>query len=433
MTCTSGVCTPTSSSAVLNVNDLQTMLASSNVTLAAAGQPVDVDVNASPSWVSTSKLTLDSYHSINVNQSVAITGGGGLSLITNDGGTGGAFAFMPGANVAFFSLSSSLEINGSTYTLVDDIATLASDIAANPGGSYALVGNYNAKPDGTYSQSPITTEFAGNFQGMGNTISNLSVSSNAKKPSEMGLFSMNGSSGVIDNVNLQSAEIAESGEDGTVGGVVGSNEGLLFGDHFSGVVAGGKSASAGGVVGYNQGTVAASSAAAAVTVSQGSYVGDLVGWNRGAILISYATGVSNAKASVGGLVGYNDGGALTNSYATGATQGKKESYVGGLAGIFQGGTIDACYSTGHVKGGFDSLVGGFLGQVVSGPISSSYWDTTTSKTKNAAGNAKNVPGVTGKTTAQLQSGLPAGFDSTVWAESPSIDNGLPYLIANPPQ
>jgi hypothetical protein len=42
-------------------------------------------------------------------------------------------------------------------------------------------------------------------------------------------------------------------------------------------------------------------------------------------------------------------------------------------------------------------------------------------------------GITGETTAQLQAGLPAGFDPTIWAESPSINNGLPYLINNPPQ
>ena len=29
--------------------------------------------------------------------------------------------------------------------------------------------------------------------------------------------------------------------------------------------------------------------------------------------------------------------------------------------------------------------------------------------------------------------LPAGFDRRIWKENPSINNGLPYLIANPPQ
>jgi hypothetical protein len=50
-----------------------------------------------------------------------------------------------------------------------------------------------------------------------------------------------------------------------------------------------------------------------------------------------------------------------------------------------------------------------------------------------AGNIANDPGITGQTTAQLQAGLPAGFDPSIWAEDPGINNGLPYLIANPPQ
>ncbi|HEY6578573.1 MAG TPA: hypothetical protein VIY09_04570 [Rhizomicrobium sp.] len=63
-------------------------------------------------------------------------------------------------------------------------------------------------------------------------------------------------------------------------------------------------------------------------------------------------------------------------------------------------------------------------------------DTSTSRVKSlkkGAGTPKNDPGITGLTTTQLQSGLPQGFDPTVWAENPKINGGLPYLIANPPR
>jgi hypothetical protein len=33
----------------------------------------------------------------------------------------------------------------------------------------------------------------------------------------------------------------------------------------------------------------------------------------------------------------------------------------------------------------------------------------------------------------IHSGLPSGFDPTIWDENPKINNGFPYLIANPPQ
>jgi hypothetical protein len=54
-----------------------------------------------------------------------------------------------------------------------------------------------------------------------------------------------------------------------------------------------------------------------------------------------------------------------------------------------------------------------------------------SGTTNGVGGG-NGTGVTGNTTAQLQAGLPAGFDPKIWAEDRKINHGLPYLIANPP-
>lgn len=78
----------------------------------------------------------------------------------------------------------------------------------------------------------------------------------------------------------------------------------------------------------------------------------------------------------------------------------------------------------------------FAGGVVGaypGSFSDVYWDTDTSGIpSDGVGNDPNEPGVTGLSNAQLTSGLPAGFDPTVWAENPNINGGRPYLIANPP-
>jgi hypothetical protein len=55
---------------------------------------------------------------------------------------------------------------------------------------------------------------------------------------------------------------------------------------------------------------------------------------------------------------------------------------------------------------------------------------------NRHDGAANVPdqsGLTGLTDAQLKSGLPPGFDPKIWGQSPSINNGYPYLLSNPPQ
>jgi len=65
-------------------------------------------------------------------------------------------------------------------------------------------------------------------------------------------------------------------------------------------------------------------------------------------------------------------------------------------------------------------------------LKTDYWDTETSGQNQGAGNVVNEPGLTGLTTAQFQSGLPAGFDANVWGENAKINGGVPYLIANPP-
>jgi len=433
VTCASGVCTPSAPDAVLNVGDLETMLASGNVKLAAAGEPVDVDVAASLSWVSTSTLTLDSYHSINVQQPVAITGGGGVSIITNDGSAGGQFAFMPGASVAFLNGAGSLAINGTGYTPVNDIATLVSDIAANPSGSYALAGNYNAAPDGTYIASPVSTNFYGNVQGLGNTISNLSIT-NGTRRTNLGLFASIESSSTISNLVLTNAEVSQRANGSGVGLLVGATSGTLFGDHTGGSVTGALGSDVGGLAGISYGTIANSSSSASVTASS-TTIGGLVGSNlNGTINRCFAAGATQgieSKTYVGGLAGGDEGGVISNSYATGSTTGRAQ--VGGFIGGTEEFKISSSYSIGAVKGGAKSLLGGLVGVVGSGAFATSYWDKTTSGGKKAAGNAKKLYGVTGLKTEQLQANLPSGFDPSIWAESPSINNGFPYLIANPPQ
>jgi hypothetical protein len=162
-------------------------------------------------------------------------------------------------------------------------------------------------------------------------------------------------------------------------------------------------------------------------------VGGLVGGVGGTISDSFATGKIKVHygAFGGGLVGGTGTSAsISNSYATGSA-GDGDVAAGGFIGFMQGGTVGSSYSTGRAKS--EKFFGGLVGRLASGTFSNSYWDTTTSKDKDPVGDAKTFPGITGETTTQLQSGLPTGFDPTIWAENPSINNGLPYLIANPPQ
>jgi hypothetical protein len=152
---------------------------------------------------------------------------------------------------------------------------------------------------------------------------------------------------------------------------------------------------------------------------------------------SYATGsVSGGGGSdvVGGLAGFNDG-TIVNSYATGAVLGGRGSRTGGLVGANFDGTIRTSYSTGAVAAETSkrTMVGGLVGDNELTPqILGSVWDTTTSGVMNCAGYTDSGVDCTGLTTGQLQSALPAGFDPAVWGQDPAVNNGYPYLLANPP-
>ena len=101
------------------------------------------------------------------------------------------------------------------------------------------------------------------------------------------------------------------------------------------------------------------------------------------------------------------------------------------------GNISYSYSAGAVSGGSGSAIGGLIGddQSAPGSVFAAYWDTTTSGVTNltqGAGNVASDYGISGLTTAQLQSGLPFGFSPTIWTENPLDNNGLPILLGLPP-
>ena len=109
---------------------------------------------------------------------------------------------------------------------------------------------------------------------------------------------------------------------------------------------------------------------------QSANVGGLVGAQYGgSITESYATGavMGAGSANLGGLVGAQYGGSITQSYATGAVSGTDNANVGGLVGS-QGsrGSITESYATGAVTGGDSARVGGLVGFQDGGGLTQSY-------------------------------------------------------------
>jgi len=456
MSCASGVCAPTATDAVLNAGDLETLLASGNLTVTTTGNGVqakDIRVDAALAWANGAALTFDAWRAIAIDRQVSIDGAGGLSIVTNDGGTNGELSFGARGHVTLGfnnGAPGTLSIDGANYTLVFTVLGLIASVAEDPSGHFALAADYNASGDGTYKAAVVQTSLAGTFEGLGNVISGLRIRNKTNEgDGNFGLFLQIGSGGTVADLGLKDIDILAAPISGT-GGLTPDNEGLVRADWVSGkITAESKGIEpgsfVGGLVGYNGGTIVDSHADVTLTDhTLGAALGGLAASEGGTISRSYATGSieGGIVASAGGLVGVvsqsgGATGAILDCYATGAVSGGGSSSVGGLVGTYVDGKIAASYSTGAVKAGHDSSVGGFLGfdQSDTHALKNDYWDTDTSgitDLSRGAGNIPNDPGITGLTTAQFQSGLPEGFDPTVWAENPQINDGLPYLRANVP-
>jgi hypothetical protein len=462
MTCSAGVCAPTAADAVLNVGDLESLLASGNTEVTTTGSGVqagNVALDAKLSWSAASMLELDAYQSIAVQQPVSVMGSGGLTIRTNDGGSGGAFSFAPKGRVAFNNLGSALTINGTSFTLVNSLPALASAVGANTGGAFALANNYDASQDGTYSQCPISEALDGAIEGMGNTISHLSLAVHGRF-SEIAMIEAVDTTGSVENLRLTNIHVKAAGKYAASSGLVTDNDGYLFGDSVTGAILGNnKNPNAGGLVADNSTTGIISSSWTDVKVKTSgvfSQSGGLAGWNSGEIVLSHAAGniegelagglVANnegtisqsyATASVeggaGGLVGFNqDNGTIENTYATGNVGPLRgeEGSVGGLILEQDGLEVTTSYATGAMPAGENSA--GFLCFFEAVNVSYDYWDTSTTGTTYGICLEKNYSKIVGLTTKQLKKELPPGFDTTIWALNPKINNGFPYLIANPP-
>jgi len=136
-------------------------------------------------------------------------------------------------------------------------------------------------------------------------------------------------------------------------------------------IKGGSYSYVGGLVGYNYGGTISNSYATG-NVEGTAPVGGLVGQNyyNATISNSYATGNVKGTGNVGGLVGHNNYNVtISNSYATGNVEGTND--VGGLTGCNQEGAISNSYATGNVSG-TEYFVGGLAGRNISATISNSY-------------------------------------------------------------
>lgn len=326
------------------------------------------------------------------NFSFGLTGSGFISQLTFLDASGNGLTSAPG--------NQSLSINGTAYALLYTMADVANVTSAGLAGNYALANSLDAAGT-TYSDALIGPNsgniFSGVFQGLGHTISNLTI---AKNGDNVGLIGY--SSGLIQNIGLVNASVSETNSFGRyVGGLVGYQSGnTITNAYVTGAVRGGSNT--GGLVGYlNGGSIV--QAYSSAMVSGTTAVGGLAGYVGGTVSTAYATGAVTATGdNAGGLIGVTDSStyaaSVTDAYATGAVLAGNR--VGGLIG-FSFGTLNNVYATGAVSGGG---AGGLVGYAYGGSIGNAYWDIDTTGTSTVIANDPNglSSNITVRTTAQFQ-------------------------------
>ncbi|HOW29099.1 MAG TPA: hypothetical protein PK685_00250 [archaeon] len=279
----------------------------------------------------------------------------------------------------------------------------------------------------------LTTKFKGIFDGQNHVINNLYI--NRPGTDYIGLFGFADINSGIKYLGLNDTNIYGKT---LIGSLAGANLGVISNSYANGYVKatglGGGHANTGGLIGVNSGgTIFYSSFEGNVEgYGAGSMVGGLVGQNiiKGYISNCFAKGAVYGLGNyVGGFSGANDGArGIDNSYADCSVTGLN-SATGGFVGattLSTGEGISNCYSWSAVNGVTD--VGGFVGLDYGEIFNNDFWDVNTS------GQLTSADGE-GKTTIEMKTqNTFTGWDfSSIWAISPSVNEGYPHLINNPPR
>ena len=289
------------------------------------------------------------------------------------GGTGteeDPYQIANGAQLAylaqFVNSDSNNDCAGECFVLTADI-----DLANN---DWTPIGNSFAD---VLFDGPDYRLFAGNLDGKGHTISNISIGTEST-PLESDVFGLFGATGgKISNLNLDTvsihgvAKITSGYVIGPAGGLVGYSAGSIENCHVTGLTMdmnaqdGGIAGAywIGGLVGALDGTqlINECSVSGSITEKAGKgSIGGLIGELGKAAKITYSRSNvtvnvkadSSGGADVGGFIGKGNGKTdaetvIRNCYATGNVTGG--AYTGGFAGGLWGLNIKNCYASGNVS------------------------------------------------------------------------------------
>ena len=404
----------TGSTLSANLADL-VIIESTNGATEGAG---NIYVNDEVSWTNEASLVLKAQNNIFINSEITATNGD-LALLYGQGAVASGNTsnyyinakINLGAGADKFTTQLGSDGDYISWTVVNDINTLQniSD------GHYVLGADIDASATSSWnsgkgwnSLGDEASNFTGNFDGLGHTISDLYI--NRPTEDNVGLFGYVGNYSTIRNIGivdatitgkfyvgalagfLDSSTVLNSYSSGAINGSssVGGLLGFLYGSTIDNSYATGivnaTGNFVGGLIGNNDTSSTIKNSYASTEVSGNDYVGGLVGSNSGTSTIenSYATGTVTGHDYVGGLVGLNDiASIIKNSYAVGTVTGR--SYIGGLVGTNDAAsTIENSYASGTVSG--SGIVGGLVGRNNdNSTIKNSYAIATVSGTNYVGG------------------------------------------------
>jgi filamentous hemagglutinin family protein len=415
---------------------LSSNLSTTNVdilsTSGSTGTAGNINVNDVITWSSNFALTLNAQNNININSAITANGANAkLALQYGQGAisTGNLSNYFVNAPINLQSgnnFSTQLGSNGTTinYVVINSLGAAGSvsgsdlqGMNGTLGGNFALGSNLNASVTSSWNSlagfTPIgslATPFTGRFDGLGHTISGLTI--NQPTIPNIGLFGATHGATTIQNVGLLGGTTI--GAAGT-GGLVGNNDaGLINNSYNTGSVTG--AAGTGGLVGSNL---------------------------SGTLINDYATGNIKGDAGTGGLLGSstNTTGSVSNSYATGMVDGTASQNlvgiggagVGGLVGSMGTGSIDNSYATGNIYGAAGS--GGLVGSIT-GNIRNSYATGNIYGAAGTGGIAGSSSGVVANSYATGNSVGAAGTSSLVgngtssYVNAANVSNSIGLGLAN---
>ena len=187
--------------------------------------------------------------------------------------------------------------------------------------------------------SPIPI-FRGSFQGGGHSISNFVLATDG---SNQGFFRYVEEGGSVADLNLQGT-VAPDGSGAYVGGIVGTNRGLVKNCRFDGSVTG--VYNVGGIAGENYGTIR--NCTSSGLISGKNYTGGIAGFNSGMVLscknlAQVNTSISESQLNLENLNLVD----ITSTELTAAQDSDTVSDSGGIVGGSTGSVID-CQNSGTI-------------------------------------------------------------------------------------